>query len=296
MKLTFILCISAILLFSCEKSENLQPDFSDCSFNFIDSSSTHPSNAEYQALLEDIVSQGLVGLSMAVYHDDDGLWNGAAGMADLHNRIDMQPCNITRVGSTVKMFTASTILLMVEEGDFDLDDRVSDYLSGEMIDKIENANTATIRQLLQHSSGIYNYIQNLQFQTASINDLIREWHAEDLLEYAYDKPAYFAPGIDVRYSNTGYILLGLLIEKIEGKPFYQVFQEKIFDPLQLTMTRFAAGDPVPRWYCSRLHRFVQQSSGNRKHLLQRLGLLHSRRRADLNTLRPYKILSLVDEW
>ena len=114
-----------------------------------------------------------------------------------------------------------------------------------MIDKIENADEATIRQLLQHSSGIYNYIQNLVFQTASTNDLIREWKPEDLLEYAYHKNAYFPPGDDVAYSNTNYIMLGMLIEKIEGKPFYDVFEEKLFLPLGLTLTKFAAEDPVP---------------------------------------------------
>ncbi|MBL0007792.1 MAG: serine hydrolase [Saprospiraceae bacterium] len=157
----------------------------------------------------------------------------------------MKPCNITRVGSTVKMFTAVTVLKLQEEGKLDIDDKISAYVSGDVIDKIENADKATIRQLLQHSSGIYNYIQNLVFQTASTNDLIREWKAEDLLKYACNKSAYFEPGEDVAYSNTNYILLGMLIEAIEGKPFYKVFEEKLFIPLGLTMTRFAAEDPVP---------------------------------------------------
>lgn len=118
-------------------------------------------------------------------------------------------------------------------------------MQGDVIDKIENADKATVRQLLQHSSGIYNYIQNLEFQTASLNDFIREWKPEELLGYAYGKNAYFQPGEDVRYSNTGYILLGLLIEKIEGKPFYKVFEEKLFNPFGLNNTRFAAEYHIP---------------------------------------------------
>ncbi len=173
------------------------------------------------------------------------MWVGASGKADLHNDVAMKPCNISRVGSTVKMFTAVTVLLLKEEGKLNLDDKISAYLEGDVIDKIENADNATIRQLLQHSSGIYNYIQDLKFQTASTNDLIREWKPEDLLHYAYNKNAYFEPGEDVYYSNTGYIMLGMLIEKIEGRPFYKVFEEKLFNPLQLTLTQFAAEDPVP---------------------------------------------------
>jgi D-alanyl-D-alanine carboxypeptidase len=174
-----------------------------------------------------------------------GMWTGASGKADLHNNVGMKPCNISRVGSTVKMFTAVTILMLAEEGKISLEDKISSYLQGDVIDKIKNADKATIMQLLQHSSGIYNYIQNLKFQTASTNDLIMEWKPEDLLHYAYNKDPYFQPDEDVRYSNTGYIMLGLLIEKIEGKPFYKVFEEKLFIPLNLTLTKFAAENPVP---------------------------------------------------
>ncbi len=233
------------LLCSCRKGENIEPDFYACNFNFSDSSSVHPDDVKYQALLDDLTSKGVVGITMSVFKPVTGMWTGASGMADLHNNVGMKPCNISRVGSTVKMFTAVTILMLAEEGKLSLDDKISSYLQGDVINKIENADQATIRQLLQHSSGIYNYIQNLQFQTASTNDLIREWKPEDLLHYAYNKNAYFEPGEDVYYSNTGYIMLGLLIEKIEGKPFYKVFEEKLFIPLNLTMTKFAAEDPVP---------------------------------------------------
>ncbi|MCZ8217074.1 MAG: serine hydrolase, partial [Cyclobacteriaceae bacterium] len=144
-----------------------------------------------------------------------------------------------------KMFTATAVMMLIEEGKLNLDDRIAMYLHGDVIDKIENADKATIRQLLQHSSGIYNYIQNLKFQTASLNDPVRVWKPNDLLRYAYHKKSYFKPGEDVIYSNTNYIMLGMLIEMIEGKPFYEVFNEKIFIPLNLTNTSFAAEDPVP---------------------------------------------------
>jgi D-alanyl-D-alanine carboxypeptidase len=242
----FCIFILGIILFaSCRKGENIAPSFYTCHFPFADSSSGNPDNGKYNSLLKYLTSGGVPGVTMSVYHPDQGLWLGAGGMADLHNRVNMQSCNISRVGSTVKMFTAATVLLLQEEGKLDIDDKISDYLEGDVIDKIENAGIATIRQLLQHSSGIFNYIQSTQFQTASLNDLIREWSAEDLLKYAYHKSAYFQPGEDVRYSNTNYILLGMLISKVEGKPFYKVFEEKLFEPLGLTLTSFAAEDPVP---------------------------------------------------
>ena len=240
----YITLIIAILA-SCQKEEDIKPNFYQCNMNFEDSSSANPNNLAYQKILDDMTHSGIVGVTMSVYTKEYGMWLGTSGKADLHNNIDLEVCNITRVGSIVKTSTATVVLKLCEEGKISLDDKISDYLDGDYMDKIENANKATIRQLLQHSSGIYNYIDNLVFQTASINDLIREWKADDLLKYAYNKKAYFQPGEDVQYSNTNYILLGLLIEKIEGKPLYQVFDEIIINPLGLTNTLFAGKDPVP---------------------------------------------------
>ena len=230
---------------SCRKGETIEPIFYNCNFNFADSSSKNLNSNTYQSLLNDINSTGAVGITMSVYHPQTGMWIGASGKSDLHNNVDIKPCNISRVGSTVKMFTATTVLKLVEEGKLKLDDKISLYLDDDIINKLENADKATIRQLLQHSSGIYNYIQSLKFQTASLNNLIREWKSDDLLKYAYNQKAYFQPNEDVKYSNTGYILLGLLIEKIEGQPFYKVFENKLFIPLGLTMTKFAAENPIP---------------------------------------------------
>jgi D-alanyl-D-alanine carboxypeptidase len=245
MKISKLLLFALVLLSACRKVEEVAPAQYACNFNFADSSQAHPQRAAYQVLLDDMTRNGVVGATMSVYDPDQGMWLGASGKADLHAGIPMQACNLSRMGSTVKMFTATVILKLQEEGKLQLDDKLSSYLQGDNIDKIKNAEVATIRQLLQHSSGIYNYIQNLQFQTASLNDLLKPWHAEDLLQYAYHQEPYFAPGEDLRYSNTNYILLGLLIEKLEGKPLYQVFEDKIFAPLGLASTQFAGKNPVP---------------------------------------------------
>lgn len=241
--------IMFLLLFAmfsaCEKGDKLNSEFYDCKFDFIDTSYKHPSKAAYQALLTDMTSKGVVGVSMSVYHPQSGIWLGSQGKADLKNQINMQPCQMSRMGSIVKMYTATVIMQLAEAGKIKLDDKISNYLSGDKINKIRNAETASIRQLLQHSSGIYNYIQNLKFQTASLNSLLKTWYADDLLAYAYNQKPYFKPGEDVRYSNTNYILLGLLIEAVEGRPLYQVFDEKIIVPLALKSTQFAGKNPVP---------------------------------------------------
>lgn len=233
-------------LLGCRSSEVLAPAVFDCAFDLNDASALHPKKDLFQAFLDQKVRQGVPGIILSVHNQAEVEWLGAAGKADLYNQIPLKPCNLTRVGSTVKTFTAVVVLMLYEQGLLSLDDPVQKYLPVTLLEKLDNGREVTVRQLLNHSSGLYNYIQNLQFQTASLNDLTKEWSPGDLLSYAYDKKAYFAPGADVRYSNTNYILLGMVIESLTHKPFYQVFEEKLFQPLHLTNTFFAARNPVPR--------------------------------------------------
>lgn len=239
--LTFILAVFA----TCEKDETYSPAYYACDHPLAENNPDHPNARQYETLISDIVGSGIPGMMLTVHDTTIGYWSGAGGMADLASGVALSPCHITRTGSTVKTFTAVTILLLQEEGRLDIDDSVSEYLSAGETAGLINSDISTIRQLLQHSSGIYNYIQNLKFQTASLNDLAKTWNPEELLGYAKNKDPYFEPGTDVRYSNTNYILLGMIIEKVTGKPYHEVFEEKLFHPLGLAFTRCAATDPVP---------------------------------------------------
>jgi len=112
-----------ILLFSCKEDEIIDPAFYACNLSFADSSASNVNNAKYQALLDDITGSGVPGIMMCVFKPGEGTWIGASGKADLANGLDLKACNITRTGSTVKTFTAVTILKLAEEGRFDLDDK-----------------------------------------------------------------------------------------------------------------------------------------------------------------------------
>ncbi|MCB0745621.1 MAG: beta-lactamase family protein, partial [Ignavibacteriae bacterium] len=192
----------------------------------------------------EIVNSGIPGVMLSI-HDAYGYSSYASGYADLASKVELKPCNITRVGSTVKTFTAVSILLLQEDGELNIDDPITNYLSNQQIQGLENASNCTIRQLLQHSSGIYNYIQDIQFQTASLNNLLKTWEPNELLDYARGKDAYFAQGTDVKYSNTNYILLGMIIDSVTNEPFYEFFRERIFEPLGLEFTQFAALNNIP---------------------------------------------------
>mgnify|MGYP001809962673 CR=1 FL=1 len=232
-------------LFACEADPVFEPDFFDCDISGLTQNPSHPRSTEFQNLIDGIRDAGTPGIMMSVRDKTNGVWSGVSGKADLKCNIDLLPCNITRVGSTVKTFTAVSIFMLIEEGKLGLDDPITMYLSDSQLLGLENAHQSTVKDLLQHTSGIFNYIRSLRFQTASLNDLNKTWYPEDLMAYARGASALFPVGTDADYSNTNYILLGQIIESITKKPFYVFFEQRIFIPFGLTMTQFAATDPVP---------------------------------------------------
>lgn len=246
-KTVTIFCAIITISLGCRKTtpSALRQTY-ECKLPFTDSSLQNKNHLKYQRLLDEMTSSGVPGVMMSVHQPKEGIWLGSSGKADLATGIPILPCNITRMGSTAKTLTATAILRLQEEGKLRLDDKASVYLDANIIKDIANANLVTIEQLLNHSSGIYNYIQNLHFQTASLNDLVKDWKPMELLSYARKKSPYFAPGTDLRYSNTNYILLGMIIDRITAQPFWHYFQGKIFSPLSMTATSFAATDQVPK--------------------------------------------------
>lgn len=242
-KLSFLLLFAAVC--GCKMDTLFEPEYFQCIDSVVENNPNHPRSIDFQNLIDEIRDAGTPGIMMTVRDKKNGVWSGVSGKADLKSNIDLLSCNITRVGSTVKTFTAVSIFLLIEEGRLGLDDPITMYLSDRQLDDLENAEQATVRQLLQHTSGIYNYIRSLRFQTASLNDLTKSWSPEELLSYARGASALFPVGTDADYSNTNYILLGQIIESVTKKPFYEFFEERIFIPFDLTMTQFAAKDPVP---------------------------------------------------
>ncbi len=245
MKKVIALVAVLVFAFACQEDAVFTADDYQCDIPIVDTNPNHPKSEQYINLISGIVGSGVPGMMMTVHDNENGYWSGAEGLSDLVSHISLQPCNITRVGSTVKTFTAVSIFLLQEDGLLSIDEPITNYLSADDIKGLKNANQSTIKQLLQHSSGIFNYIQSAKFQTASLNDLTKTWQPDELIEYARGKDAYFSPGSDVQYSNTGYVLLGMIIEHITGKPFYEFFEDRIFKPLGLNFTQFAAKDPVP---------------------------------------------------
>lgn len=154
-----------------------------------------------------------------------------------------------RVGSVTKTWTSTVILQLVQEGKLSLDDPVSKHRSD-----VPGGDKITVEQLLTMRSGLFNYTETLELNSAMDKDPQRVWEPDQLLGLAFAHPPYFGPGQGFHYSNTNTVLLGLIAEKIEGKQLDTLFDERIFQPLGMRGTVFptvssnSIPDPHPRGY------------------------------------------------
>ncbi|MCI2239944.1 beta-lactamase family protein [Paenibacillus sp. TRM 82003] len=151
-----------------------------------------------------------------------------------------------RAGSITKTFVATVVLQLVAEGGVGLDEPVSRYLPGLLPD----GDRITVRMLLQHTSGLANYTELIPTDpqavpTPAAYEQVRYQHheARDLIALATDRPLDFEPGTSWSYSNTGYLVLGLLVEEVTGEPYARAVERRVLDPLGLRRTSLP-GDRV----------------------------------------------------
>lgn len=174
-----------------------------------------------------MVGRHIPGLSLAVIRDGIPVKIKGFGYADIENKIPVNPETIFQSGSIGKQFTATAILQLKEEGKLELDDKISKYFVGSP----ESWKDITIRNLLTHTSGIPDY------ENANLIDLRKDYTEQELLQFAMKLPLNFQPNEKWAYSNTAYVLLGILIHKLTGKFYGEILQEKIFTPLSMETIR-----------------------------------------------------------
>jgi D-alanyl-D-alanine carboxypeptidase len=181
-------------------------------------------------------SMGVPGAAMLI-RTPDGEVTATYGTTTLGGTTPVSLDDHIRVGSNTKTWTATVIAQLVQEGKIALDDPVSKYRPD-----VPNGQNITIEELLNMRSGLYNYTESYGINAQMDADPQKAFDPEELLSVGLSLPPYFAPGTGYHYSNTNYILLGVIAEKIEGKPLQQIFQERLFTPLGLTNTSYPAAD------------------------------------------------------
>lgn len=142
------------------------------------------------------------------------------------------------LASNTKTYVASLILLLAEDKLFSLDDSISKW-----IDKVPGGDAIHVRHLLDHSSGIYNYSNDNVVNAVSA--LGKKWTPQQLVDIGFGKKVGFAPGAGWDYSNTNYVLLGMIAEKATGKPVEQLLRERILTPIGSTATFFYGKETIP---------------------------------------------------
>jgi len=187
-------------------------------------------------------AQHIPGLSLAVVQAGKVVKTKGYGLASIELNVHATPDTVYQLQSITKSFVACGIMLLAEDGKLGLDDKITNYLSG-----LPPAwSSVTVRHLLTHTSGIPNFISDQGSGKEIIAFAQKASSSEEIIGWAAGRPLKFAPGEGRRYSSTGYHLLGMVIEKVSGKPWGQFLHERIFAPLGMTRTRvWSTADIIP---------------------------------------------------
>lgn len=240
MKLRLLVPLILILWSSCKRKESITPT-DVCTYT---PAAAHTKGPAFQAIIDRYTQKGLPGIVLLV-KDAEGTWYGASGQADIAKEIPMQPCHVNKVASLTKIFMGALTFKLVEEGKIDLDKKISEYLSAKDLKDIANADKVTVRQLLKHTTGIFDVITDNSFYLSVLNDPPAFRDQYDILKFVRGKAAAFEAGTEEGYSNTNTLLLSMVIDKATGVSHAQLLREKIIAPLGLQHSFYYYHDALP---------------------------------------------------
>ena len=188
-------------------------------------------------------AEKIPGMALAIVRDGKMVKAQGYGLANIELDVPVKPETIFQTGSVGKQFTATAVMMLVEDGKIRLDDPVGKYLPRTPA----SWNKITVRSLLTHTSGIADYeSDSLTKKDAAFINLRNDYTEDELFAKLSGLPLDFPPGSKWSYSNSGYLLLGILIHKVTGQFYGDVLQERIFRPLGMTSTRIISeADIIP---------------------------------------------------
>ncbi|MCU0234626.1 MAG: beta-lactamase family protein, partial [Thermoanaerobaculales bacterium] len=221
--------------------------------------------AELQGLVDGAVAAdaGVHGAALAV--DAPGLavsWEGAAGLADPAGGAAMTPATPVRIASNTKTYVAAAVLRLAEEGRLAIDDPIAAHLPDELADLLRGDGydpaAITVRHLLTHSSGIFDHTSVPQFEQAILADPLHRWTRAEQVRAAVEwGDPHGAPGEIYTYCDTGYVLLGAIIEQASGRTLAAAVRELLgFERLGLRATWWETLEPPPEQLPARAHQFL----------------------------------------
>lgn len=179
------------------------------------------------------------GLGVWASSPEVGAWEWVSGFADPEEQEPYSWETHHRIGSVTKSMIANVLLQLVDDGLLNLDDTVDQWFPD-----LERAEHVSIRMLGNMTSGIFNYTETLPVVTAIVSDPERVWEPEELLRFGFELTDSGEPEGTFAYSNTNYVMLGLIVEEVTGEGIADVLQERIFDSLDLDDTSFPRSEDV----------------------------------------------------
>lgn len=191
--------------------------------------------ARLQTVVDNAVESGLPGVSLHLQDGDEHI-SIAAGVVNQETEEPMTPSSISHAGSIGKAFTATLVIRLVDMGFLGLDDPIDLWLSPAMSAMIHDADKITVRMLLAHTNGIPNYVENPEFQAAFLSEPGKVWAPMEVLGYIENTENHFAPGADYRYTDTSFLLAGIIAERVTGVSIGMALRQWVFEPAGLENT------------------------------------------------------------
>ena len=193
----------------------------------------------FQAVVDATAKQLKVPGAMVVLRTPQGNFNAAFGTTELGEQTSPDAITHFRIASNTKTMTAALIVLLAQDGKLKFTDPVSAY-----VPDVPNGENITVAELLKMRSGLYGYTADPALAAAMDADPGKAWTTREVLDIAFRHPPQFAPDASYEYNNTNYALLGLVAEKVGGRPLAQQVQERLFGPVGLTHTSLPAADDI----------------------------------------------------
>lgn len=243
MRCTLEALLVTIIAGCASEASPITPD----STTFPDGGMSDPTSDEqhFQRYLDDAVAAGVPGVALLV-RGPKLSWAGASGFADVAGGLPWTSATLGRAGSITKLFASALVSMLVERGDIrDLDVPLRDLVWRQEFSRIANSDRVTLRQLLNHTSGIFDYLTSPALIQAALAPGFAYHSKEQLLEFAYDQPAAFEPGSGWQYSNTNYLLVELAVEAVTGQSGPQLMRSLVIEPLALQSTSYDPEQALP---------------------------------------------------
>ncbi|MFJ6494443.1 serine hydrolase domain-containing protein [Streptomyces virginiae] len=209
--------------------------------------------AQLDAAVRRVMREAQVpGVTVGLWAPGKGSYLRSFGVADKATGAPMTPDLHVRIGSETKTFTVTALLQLVDQGKVGLDDTIGKYVTG-----VPNGDRITLRELAGMRSGLFNYSLDDAFVKKFEADPQQSFTPQQLLDVAFAHPVLFEPGAEFDYSNTNLILLGLVVEKITGRPLHDVITKDVLGPAGLRSTVFPTSPALPAPYA---HGYTDQTA------------------------------------